>query len=296
MWQAAERGDSPYIAIFVPWYWQKEYSTPVPDDWQQTVEEGEYQDNYGVTAEQLHWRRNKIAELGDAQFRQEYPANAQEAFQTSGEDSLISAEDVMRARRDSQATEYGPLLVGVDPARFGDDRTSIIRRQTRVAFGLESYRKKDNMEIAGICARILDNEPVVRMFIDLGGGAGIVDRLNELGYSDRVEGVNFGERALQSERFRNRRAEMWGLMNEWLKSRPCRIPDSDTLHADLMAPSYKFDSNSRLEIEKKELIKKRGLSSPDEGDALALTFATPVNPEHETLKNPYKGFEHGYAA
>ncbi|HEX7114974.1 MAG TPA: hypothetical protein VF193_07565 [Steroidobacter sp.] len=277
-WQMAERGGSDFIAVFVPWYWQEEYTRPVPDGFHPTADEIEYQEAYGLTLGQIAWRRAKLVELGESKFRQEYPANATEAFQTSGEDSLIKPEHILRARKDREASEYGPLVVGVDPARFGDDRTSIIRRRTRVAYGLESYRKKDNMEIAGICARILNSEPVVRMFIDLGGGAGVVDRLNELGYGDRVEGVNFGESALDSDRYSNRRAEMWGLMADWIKSAPCRIPDSDTLHADLIAPRYKFDSNSRLVIEKKEDIKKRGLASPDEADALALTFAAPVNP------------------
>lgn len=293
-WQLAERGESPYIAVFVPWFWQEEYTAKdLPAGFQPTIDEAEYQEQYGLTLNQVAWRRAKIVELGDGKFRQEYPANAAEAFQTSGEDSLIKPEDVLRARK-CQADESGPLVVGVDPARFGDDRTSLIRRRTRMAFGLESYRKKDNMEIAGICARILRDEPVVRMFIDLGGGAGIVDRLKELGYGDRVEGVNFGESASEPDKYGNRRAEMWGLMRDWIKSQPAKIPDTDTLHADLVAPGYKFDSNSRLMIEKKEDIKKRGLSSPDEGDALALTFAAPVNPTM-TVTNPYAGFQRSYA-
>jgi len=83
---------------------------------------------------------------------------------------------------------------------------------------------------------------------------------------------------LEPDKFANRRAEMWGTMRDWLKETPCRIPDSDSLHGDLSAPSYKFDSNSRLLIEKKDDIKKRGIASPDEADALALTFAAPINP------------------
>jgi len=294
-WQMAERGEGSFIAIFVPWFWQVEYKTLASEDFSATPEERDYQEAYRLSDDQLYWRRNKISALGEGKFRQEYPANATEAFQTSGEDSLIKPEAILKARK-CKADQNGPLVVGVDPARFGDDRTSIIRRRTRVAFGLESYRKKDNMEIAGICARILRDEPVIKMFIDLGGGAGVVDRLNELGYEKQVEGVNFGEKPYEPDRYSNRRAEMWGLMKDWINDIPCQIPDEDSLHADLMAPGYKFDSNSRLVIEKKEDIKKRGLSSPDEGDALALTFASPVNPNYRAT-DFYKAFEHGnYAA
>lgn len=276
-WQIAERGEGQFITVFIPWFWQEEYHSDATD-FKATSEESDYQQAYGLTLEQLAWRRGKISELGEAKFRQEYPANSTEAFQTSGEDPLIKPEHILAARKDKSATEHGPLIIGVDPARFGDDRTSIIRRRTRVAFGLESYRKKDTMEVVGIVARIIKAENPACVFVDVGGlGAGIVDRLKELRF-DCVKGVNFGEKALEPEKYSNRRAEMWGSMRDWIKETPCRIPDSDSLHGDLIAPGYKFDSNSRLLIEKKEDIKKRGLQSPDEADALALTFAAPVNP------------------
>jgi hypothetical protein len=73
---------------------------------------------------------------------------------------------------------------------------------------------------------------------------------------------------------------MWGLMKEWLQDpNGVEIPDLDSLQADLTAPSYKYDSEQRVILEKKEEIKKRGLRSPDEADALALTFAFPVKPQ-----------------
>lgn len=277
-WQIAERGESQFITVFIPWFWQEEYRADA-SAYQATSEEADYQEAYGLTPGQMAWRRGKISELGEAKFRQEYPANATEAFQTSGDDPLIKPEFILAARKNKDAKEHGPLIVGVDPARFGDDRTSIIRRTGRVAHGLESYRKKDTMEVAGIVSRLIQKENPARVFVDVGGiGAGVVDRLKELGYS-QVEGVNFGEKALEDDKFSNRRAEMWGNMRDWIKQSPCKIPDSDSLHGDMIAPGYKFDSNSRLLIEKKEDIKKRGLQSPDEADALALTFAAPVNPE-----------------
>ena len=276
-WQAAERGETKFIAVFIPWFWQDEYVSDATD-FKPTAEESDYQAAYGLKLTQVAWMRGKVAELGESKFRQEYPANAIEAFQTSGDDPLIKPEHILAARKDAVAVEHGPLVIGVDPARFGDDRTSIIRRNGRVAHGLESHRKKDTMEVAGIVARIIQKEKPTRVFVDVGGlGAGVVDRLKELGFSE-VEGVNAGEKALEPDKFANRRAEMWGTMRDWLKETPCRIPDSDSLHGDLSAPSYKFDSNSRLLIEKKDDIKKRGIASPDEADALALTFAAPINP------------------
>ena len=170
-WQKAETGDSEFIAVFVPWFWQDEYSLTVPG-FNTTPEEAEYGSAYNLTVNQLAWRRNKIDELGSEWlFKQEYPANPSEAFQVSGTDRYIEPEAVLKARKNT-VQEYGPLIVGVDPARFGDDRTSIIRRRTRKCFGLQSYSKKDTMEVTGLVVKIIEEELgllIVLMSLDMAG-------------------------------------------------------------------------------------------------------------------------------
>lgn len=282
-WQQAEAGLSDFIAIFVPWYWQEEYVKIAPMDFTITADEEELKSQYNLTNEQINWRRYKIAELsvngidGTKAFRQEYPCSANEAFQTTGEDTYIEPDIVMKARK-CRAEKVGPLLLGVDPARFGDDRSCIIRRQGRVAFGLESYAKKDTMEITGIVHQIIQSERPAKVFVDVGGlGAGVVDRLFELGHREIVVPVNAGSSPLDSKRYFNKRAELWGLMKEWLLDEPCQIPDNDALHSDLCGIRYKVDSNSRLVMEQKAEMKKRGIRSPDTSDALALTFSLPQN-------------------
>lgn len=289
-WQLAESRQSEFIPVFVPWFWQDEYRKPAAELWR-TDEEQQLAELYRLDDEQIAWRRTKIVELsangidGEKAFKQEYPNTAAEAFQTSGEDSLISPDLVMQARK-GNAEEYGPLVVGVDPARFGDDRTSIVRRRGRVAFGLESYEKKDTMEVAGIVHKLIKDESPDAVFVDVGGlGAGVIDRLREMGYDDIVIPVNGGEKPLDAAKYANKRAEMWGEMKLWLNDTPCQIPDSNSLHADLCGPKCKWDSNTRLVLEKKDDMKRRGLRSPDEGDALALTFAQPVGPR---WKKPLK--------
>jgi hypothetical protein len=278
-WQEAEAGLSEYIAVFVPWFWQDEYSNH-EDGFIPTQEEAEYAAAYGLNMDQLAWRRDKMKELGsDWLFRQEYPATPAEAFQVSGEDRFISPESVMKARKNT-VVEYGPLIVGVDPARFGTDRTSIIRRRTRKAFGLQSYSKKDTMEVTGLVVKIIKEEKPAMVFVDVGGlGAGVVDRLHELGFgTDIVRGVNGGEKPMDGDKYFNKRAEMWGEGKLWLEDDAgVDIPDSDTFQADLTGPSYSYDSATRLKLEKKEDMKRRGIRSPDEGDAWALTFAFPVS-------------------
>ncbi len=281
VWQKAEAGQSEYIAIFVPWYWQDEYRIPIIDGFDLTAEETELAFQYNLTHDQINWRRNKIAELsingtdGDKGFKQEYPFNSTEAFQLTGEDSFIQSDMVMRCRK-TVAERYGRLLLGVDPARFGDDRSCIIRRKGRVAYNKESYAKKDTMEITGIIHNIILTEQPYRVFVDVGGlGAGVVDRLKELGHAAIVVAVNSGSTPLDGRRYYNKRAELWGELKRWMADEPCQIPDDDSLHADLCGIRYTVDSNSRLVMEKKADMKKRGIRSPDEADALALTFAMP---------------------
>ena len=283
MWQKAEAGQSEYIAIFVPWFWQDEYKKSIDEAFELSIEEEELKRQFLLSDEQINWRRFKIAEFsvngtdGEKAFKQEYPCNSTEAFQLTGEDSYISSDIVMRCRK-TEAEKYGKLLVGVDPARFGDDRSAIIRRQGRVAFGRESYVKKDTMEITGIVYKIIEEEKPYRVFIDVGGlGAGIVDRLKELGCGEIIVAVNAGSSPFDARRYSNKRSEMWGEMKSWLLDEPCQIPDDDSLHSDVCGIRYKIDSNSRLVMEQKAEMKKRGIRSPDEADALCLTFALPEN-------------------
>ena len=135
-------------------------------------------------------------------------------------------------------------------------------------------------------AAIIDRDKPTKVFIDIVGmGAGVYDRLIELGYSGVVVGVEAGRAADEPTQYINKRAEMAGRCKEWFEEYPNRIPDSDELARDLLAPGYKHDSNQRLKIETKDEMRKRGVRSPDLGDALHLTFAYLVQP---TALKPFK--------
>lgn len=278
-WQAAESGQSDYIAIFVPWYWQPEYRRTLPDGFSLTEDESKYAVAYGLDLEQMAWRRAKIVELKDETlFKQEYPATAAEAFQVSGLDPYIKPDLVMTARK-AVAEGFGPKKLGVDPARFGDDRTSICYRQGRKAHWIRSYSKKDTMEVVGLVMQAIKEIKPQQVAIDVGGlGAGVYDRLKELVNRDEVQliQVNSSESPLDAKKYKNKRAEMWGEIREWLEAQPASVPDSDELQADLTQIRYSYDSNNALKMERKEDMKKRGFRSPDTADALGLTFAQPV--------------------
>lgn len=287
-WSDAERGIGDYIPIFVPWFSQQEYRRQPSQDFEPDEEEREYASLYGLDPMQLAWRRNKIAELKDPiLFKQEYPATAAEAFQESGHDSYIPPALVAKARK-AACEASGPLVIGVDPAWLGADRSSIAWRRGRKLEKVESRAGLDTMALAGWIKQIIDNDKPARVFIDVGGvGAGVYDRLKEMGYGKIVKAVNFGSAPLEPPPAQgggplNRRAEMWMKSREWLEDPAgADIPDSDPLQADACGPSYSWDSNTRLKLEKKEDMRRRGVRSPDEWDAVVLTFAEPVRPPLE---------------
>lgn len=292
-WQQAEAGVGDYQAIFVPWFWQDEYRRPAPDDFVMDEEEWEYADLHGLDLDQMCWRRAKIAELKDPQlFKQEYPATAAEAFQTTGHDSFIKPEHVLRARK-ANLKGVGPLIIGVDPKREGKDRFAIAWRRGRKLEKVESDASPiDNVRAATKLKGIIDRDNPARMFIDAGGGGGIFDVLTGWGekYRKVCRLVNFGSSPIHPPKRDkdgkemagplNRRVEMWDLSKDWLEDEGgADIPDSDVLQADACAPGFTHHpTTSKLILESKEHMKNvRKIRSPDEWDAVVLTFAEPVS-------------------
>lgn len=288
-WKQAERGEGEFIPIFVPWFWQEEYNKK--GDFTPTDEEEKIAEQYNLSPGQIYWRRLKIIELsadgsdGGRAFKQEYPMNAAEAFQLSGDQGLITADNVVKARK-TTVNGNGPLIVGVDPSR-GGDRFSMIKRQGRKAYDKKNWTGDQVNKLGKAvskCKKVLDEECKIAgkkpdmMFIDAGGGADLVDRLHELGYRDRVKAIWFGASPLNEDKYINRRGEMWGTMNLWVSDENLEVdlPDDDELQADLCASPYDRDSHDRIVLWKKDKIKKMHGFSPDDGDALALTFAEPV--------------------
>jgi len=178
---------------------------------------------------------------------------------------------------------WAPVLMGVDVARFGDDQSVIYVRQGLQTHKILTYREIDTMEFSGhIAGQIKEWKPKTVFVDSVGIGAGVCDRLRQLGF-DIIYEVNAGERATKANEFVNLRAEMWQLMKDWLGAGGS-IPDEEELKSDLIGVEYGFDGKSRLQLEKKKDMKSRGLASPDLADALALTFAAPV-----LLDEPKKG-------
>ena len=215
------------------------------------------------------------------QIIDEYGADSSQAyvevygmFPNASDDQFISSllvDDAMKRERYKDDT--APIIVGVDPARFGSDATVIAVRQGRDIIELKKHKGDDTMETVGRIIEVIEQYQPALVAIDEGGlGAGVVDRLKEQRY--KVKGVNFANRSKNPMMYGNMRAQIWGDMREWLRS--ASIPADRYLKTDLISPLMKPDSKGAIFLESKKDMKARGLASPDSADAIALTFAFPV--------------------
>lgn len=202
-------------------------------------------------------------------------------FPRAGDVQFI-AEDVVREAqlRIVDKDSGAPLLMAVDVARYGDDKSVIRFRRGRDARSIppRKFSGVSTMQLAGYIVEDIEDKLPQACFIDGNGvGGGVVDRVaHMLGPKHRcvVIEVQAGGKAGADKDYHNKRAECWGLMRAWLPIGA--IDDDRELRDDLCGPEYGFDNVNRIQLEKKEDMKKRGLASPDDGDTLSLTFAQPI--------------------
>ena len=171
---------------------------------------------------------------------------------------------------------YAAKIIGVDRAWSGD-RTRIWLRQGNMAKRLATFDKgEDDVVVAGHLARLEDEIKADAVFIDFGYGTGLFSVGNQLGRKWSL--VGFGEKA-SDPRYLNKRVEMWGKLKEWLVAGGV-LPKDQDLRNDLIGPeAYEVTlgpNAGKIKLESKEDMKARGLPSPDDADALCLTFAFPV--------------------
>lgn len=213
-------------------------------------------------------------------------------FPKRGENTIISRESVDAARKRDIVEDKGLKPVwGLDVARTGGDRCVLTVRRGHVVHLPEWWSGQDTMQtvarvLATWEATLVEQRPEW-IFVDvIGIGAGVVDRLRELGLP--VRGINVAESAAMNEKYANLRAELWFRVQEWLLQGAARLPDADrfttdeqklaarTLANELCAVRYDYTPSLKLQVEDKKAMKKRGVRSPDFADSLVLTFAGPA--------------------
>lgn len=198
-------------------------------------------------------------------------------FPSAGDKQFINSDDVEAAQARELVEDRGaPLIMGVDLSRGGTAMNVIRFRQGRDARSIKPLRwsSRDTVFTTGKIAETIDRYNPDAVNVDGGGiGGPVIDSLRAKKY--KINEVQFGaQQNIDNKRFANKRAEMWQGMKEWL-GWGC-IDDDNTLRDDLIGPEYSWTSKDQLLLEGKEHMEARGQASPDDGDALALTFASHV--------------------
>lgn len=164
---------------------------------------------------------------------------------------------------------------GLDVARFGDDSTALAKRRGNIQVEpSKEWFGKDTMQTCGIIKNEFDSAKVKPESINvdvIGIGAGVVDRLKELGLP--VKGINVAESASVQDQYARLRDELWFKGREWLEERDCKLADDDALIGELTTAKYSVLSNGKIKVEGKDEMKRRGVNSPNRADAWLLTFA-----------------------
>lgn len=203
-------------------------------------------------------------------------------FPPAGFNALLSVDEVEIAMRRSVKPDvysWSQRRLGIDVARFGDDRTVIFPRQGLMSFRPVTMRGARTTAIAARVMLAKTKWKSEMEFVDDTGhwGHGVIDNLIAAGYSPH--GIQFHAPALD-DRYKNRRVEMWLTMADWVKRGGC-LPNIPEMVAELTTPTYTF-VNGKFMLEDKDLIKKRLGRSPDLADGLALTFAIPDMPSADS--------------
>ena len=212
-------------------------------------------------------------------------------FPDRGDDNLIAVPDIeaavyqhtahgelvepqapiLRQAQDERGTGGGPLVIGVDVARFGPDRSVALVRRGNVVEDIHTYYQIDTADLAGRVANAYHELQPDRINVDeVGMGASVVDHLRAQNIP--VRGINGASEPMRDRACANLRAEGFWTLSRRFKTHNIRIPHDAELMAELADLRYRFNSRGKVLMESKESMKGRGVPSPDKADALMLAF------------------------
>ena len=199
-------------------------------------------------------------------------------FPKSDDDATIPLEIIEAAvDRDVEQIRGAPRIWGVDVARFGSDFNAVECREGNVRHeppvgepwgGIDTMRTTGKIKAAYDAT---DHKPDQILVDVIGLGAGVCDRLTELGLP--VRGINVAEAAAASDQYARLRDELWFLGREWFEARDCRMERDDELIAELSTVPFHMLSSGKKQVASKDELKRAGLPSPNRADAFLLTFA-----------------------
>lgn len=187
------------------------------------------------------------------------------------EKAVLNRNSVVQAMS-RKVSDEGAVEVGVDVARFGDDRTTFRKRKGFKSIDKREFTKLRTTEVCDRLEQFVNHDKTVLIKVDdTGVGGGVTDEMVRRGYN--VLPINFGSKATDPDKYPNLISEAWFYMAEIIDKIELEM-DSDLL-MELTSRLWKMDSKGRRGIESKDDYKKRGYRSPDLADALILCYYTP---------------------
>ena len=253
--------------------------------WQTVEITGDPDDPNRAPRISVQWAREQIDKYG-----RDNPwvlVNVFGQFPPSSINAILGIEEVtaaMKRHLTENIYNWAQKRLGIDVARFGDDRTVIFPRQGLASFQPVTMRHaRDSAASVDIANRTMSEKlhfgSEMEFFDDTVGWAhGAIDVMRAAGHSPIA--VQFNGKA-NDPRYFNKRAEMWMEMARWIQNGGA-LPNIPELVRELTAPTYTYN-NGKFQLEDKGQIKLRLGFSPDYGDALALTFALPDRGKMESL-------------
>ena len=188
---------------------------------------------------------------------------------SQSEGAILDRNSVLQAM-ERKADGDGQVVVGVDVARMGSDRTAMWKRKGLKTIGTRTYTKKRTTEVCDLVEAFIDEDKTVEVRVDdTGVGGGVTDELERRGYN--VVPVNFGASATDKDRYPNWISEAWFNMVELMPE--MELPRDDALLMELTTRQWTQDSSGRRKVEGKDRYKKRGYRSPDLADACIICYA-----------------------
>lgn len=207
---------------------------------------------------------------------------------------FISKADIDAARQAEvffNATD--PIIMAVDVARFGDDRSVIRVRRGRDARSIKPlvFHKLDTMQLASRAVELAKELWVDALIVDAAGvGGPVADRIRQLDPANSLNLIEFnGGKSVTDPQYHDWNAYAWGHLRTALRS-GLAIEDDEELAEELGARNYEFDKNNAIRLEPKEVMKEEIGRSPDKADALAMTYAVPIGPrDPDKTKREFSG-------
>ncbi len=192
-------------------------------------------------------------------------------------DTLIPFDLIMNAVDRDLGDRQEPTIMGIDVARYGDDKSIILTRKSNEVIDIRDYKKIDLAELeAWAEIAIIDHHPDSVNVDIIGYGAGLYDRL-KIKFREIMKGITVSEKPSTDEKYHRLRDELWWKLRERFEAGTISIPNDDELIGELSAIKWKpaeLAVTGKIKVESKGDLRKRGLQSPNKADALCLSYAS----------------------